>query len=490
MEIMVKKIIYLCVIISCMLSSEAFSSIPNCGPVTVADQFWYECDGIKFTQTASLSNGDTISEFKVKDRGTLGYLVYWKYYDGTTQESAYYKTYDGFSRFRVTQSYGQASNLKLVYIHPVGEERWFWRYKSLESQETAYFATNENSSTANAVTHIAHEESGDSIDEFTLINRGQLGFIAYWRYEDGSNPDSIYYYITLGLDLSETSQRRMITQSDGQASDLKLFYGTTAGGEQWYWKYEHESGNFGYYFKDYFNGTSSQTSLITQFGSGPAGDVIDEFTITAPSGDTPGPFVNNLLSWRYFDAQNDRWGCYSRDTYFNQTITEYTSGCVLPPKAIVSASWNPETVYVGEQQTFTWSSTHTTSCTNAAGTQLAKSGSITLTPSSPLTQTSELTCTGLGGSTTVTATRKALAYPAPTVNASWNPATVHVGEQQTFTWSSTHATSCTNAVGMQLAESGSIITLAPSNPLTQTSVLTCTGPGGTTSDQATRTVLP
>lgn len=161
------------------------------------------------------------------------------------------------------------------------------------------------------------------------------------------------------------------------------------------------------------------------------------------------------------------------------------------PEPTVVARWEPMEVYVGQTHNFIWSSTNATSCVNAQGDQFAPSGSVSSTPTQAHgQQTSQLTCTGPGGSATAYASRTVSAYPAPTVSARWEPQEVRVGQTHSFIWSSTNATSCVNAQGQPFATSGSVTNTPTIAHGQQTSQLTCTGPGGSATAHASRNVLP
>jgi uncharacterized repeat protein (TIGR03803 family) len=75
----------------------------------------------------------------------------------------------------------------------------------------------------------------------------------------------------------------------------------------------------------------------------------------------------------------------------------------------------------------------------------------------------------------------------PTLSLIANPTSITAGQSSTLTWSSTNASSCTASAGWSGSKpvSGST-TVAPTATTTYT--LTCTGPGGTTSANATVTV--
>lgn len=96
----------------------------------------------------------------------------------------------------------------------------------------------------------------------------------------------------------------------------------------------------------------------------------------------------------------------------------------------------------------------------------------------------------LGGRVTLIHPSKCSPTPPakPTVTLTADPTTIDAGESSTLTWSSTNATSCTASGGWSgtKATSGST-SVSPTETVTYT--LTCTGPGGTASDDATVTVI-
>lgn len=163
-----------------------------------------------------------------------------------------------------------------------------------------------------------------------------------------------------------------------------------------------------------------------------------------------------------------------------------TRTVTAPPQVpTVSASWSPSSREQNTgNQTFSWSSTHATSCNVGSG---GASGSFSVSASSVGSFTQSVTCTGAGGSKTTSATRTVTAppVPAPTVSASWSPSSRQINTgSQTFSWSSTHATSCNVGSG---GASGSFSVSASSVGSFNQSV-TCTGAGGSGSASATRTV--
>jgi len=116
-----------------------------------------------------------------------------------------------------------------------------------------------------------------------------------------------------------------------------------------------------------------------------------------------------------------------------------------------SASWSPSTAQTGQTQTFSWSSTgaHAGCVLNSSNTGVAASGSYSVTAGSPGTYSDSVTCLSFVGefgieSDTAAASRTVTApAQAPTVNALWSPSSREQNSgNQTFSWSSTNATSC------------------------------------------------
>jgi hypothetical protein len=171
------------------------------------------------------------------------------------------------------------------------------------------------------------------------------------------------------------------------------------------------------------------------------------------------------------------------------TTSESTAVTVVPPPTVTLTA-NPATIAAGQTSTLAWSSTDATTCTASggwSGTQAA-SGSQSVSPSSTTTYT--LSCTGIGGTASHSATVTVSSTPAPpTVTLTANPTSVASGQPSTLTWSSTNASSCTASGGWSGTQATSG-TQSVSPTSTTTYTLACTGTGGTTSQSATVTVVP
>lgn len=158
-----------------------------------------------------------------------------------------------------------------------------------------------------------------------------------------------------------------------------------------------------------------------------------------------------------------------------------------PPNVVLSAS--PTTIGAGQTVTLTWSSTNATSCSASGGWSGARAISGTEASAAlSATTTFTLTCLGNGGSANASAT--ATVTPPPTVTLTAEPAVVTTGYWTTLTWSSTDATECTASGGW--SGSKPVSGTESSAPLTAatTYTLTCTGVGGSGSQQVTVNATP
>ena len=147
-----------------------------------------------------------------------------------------------------------------------------------------------------------------------------------------------------------------------------------------------------------------------------------------------------------------------------------------PPKPTVTASFNPSVVKTGDQTTLSWSSTNATSCDEVSTTSGSKNYPVLTTSDWTVT----ITCTGPGGTSSATTVLSVTPPPKPTVTASFNPASVKIGEQATLTWSSTDAASCEKVSATSGTKDYSALT---ADDLIVT--ITCSGAGGTSSASAT-----
>jgi hypothetical protein len=146
------------------------------------------------------------------------------------------------------------------------------------------------------------------------------------------------------------------------------------------------------------------------------------------------------------------------------------------------------TIEAGQSVTLNWNASDAQSCLASGGWSGSEPTSGTLS-TTPLTATTSYTlkCTGTGGSASQSAEVQ-VTHAAPTITLSASPTTIGAGEGSTLTWATKHAQSCTagGAWNGPVATSGTW----PTGALTNTSDfgLTCTGPGGSSTQSVIVTV--
>jgi hypothetical protein len=160
-----------------------------------------------------------------------------------------------------------------------------------------------------------------------------------------------------------------------------------------------------------------------------------------------------------------------------------------PPAPTVSLTANPTSITAGQTVTLTWSSTNATSCTAAGGWSGAKAISGTeVTAALSGATTFTLSCTGTGGSTSASASVALVSPPTLTLTAAQTALTTNY--PTTLTWSSTDATACTASGGWTGTRPTSGTDSTGLVATASTYTLTCTGPGGSASQQVNITVTP
>jgi trimeric autotransporter adhesin len=174
-----------------------------------------------------------------------------------------------------------------------------------------------------------------------------------------------------------------------------------------------------------------------------------------------------------------------------QTAVQVTPSGSVPPAAPVTAlTANPASITSGSSSTLSWSATNSDSCVASGAWSGTKSVSGTQSIG-PLTAnaTYSLVCTGVGGSSSATATVLVQApEAAPTLTLAASPLSVASGGSSTLSWSAANATSCTASgswTGTK-ATSGTQTTGALTANASYT--LTCTGAGGSVSRTAAITI--
>jgi hypothetical protein len=183
------------------------------------------------------------------------------------------------------------------------------------------------------------------------------------------------------------------------------------------------------------------------------------------------------------------------------------------PASITMFQVTPSALTAGQSASLSWTTSAATSCTGSGGTGSdgwagAKGTSSTGTSTGPLstagTVTYTLTCTGSGGtsapsSSSVTVNPVVPVQPTVTLLADGaGSATVLTGSMVTFSWSSSHATSCTASGGSNsdwsgtrsTSNSGVLVGPVSSVPGIYAYTLTCAGPGGSGSSTVQLTIMP
>ena len=250
--------------------------------------------------------------------------------------------------------------------------------------------------------------------------------------------------------------------------------------------------------------TASTSYTLTCIGSGGSAAQSQQVVVTHPapiiklaaSPTTIGNLESSTLTWLASNADecsaSGGWhgplatsGTWSTGKLSN--TTEYELTCkgqwgsatqsvtvtVTAQSPAVTLQASPSSLRSGDSSTLTWSSQNATSCT-ASG---AWSGSKGVSGSQSTGAVKEnsiytLTCTGLGGSATQSAT-VSVTSSSPTVSLSAAPSTVASGASSILTWASTNATACTASGGWSgsKATSGTQSTGALTNSATYT--VTC-----------------
>ena len=166
-----------------------------------------------------------------------------------------------------------------------------------------------------------------------------------------------------------------------------------------------------------------------------------------------------------------------------------TSAGTTDVKPSVSLQPSATSIKSGQAITLTWNASDAQTCTASggwSGTQ-PTSGSLS-TPQLSSTTSYTLTCTGSGGSTTQSRQVTVTPYAAPSITLSASPTTVSSSGTSTLQWSALNATQCVATGGWHgdIAVSGTWATGQLSND-TEFEI-TCTGPGGSSSQSTTVTV--
>ena len=159
-------------------------------------------------------------------------------------------------------------------------------------------------------------------------------------------------------------------------------------------------------------------------------------------------------------------------------------GVTVTPPPTISIAALPASILQYQLSTINWSTTNASMCSKSGAWSgsAPTSGSLTLGPN-PGSYTYTLTCTGPDGTAIASATLTVI--PLPQITLTFSPAGIPVGTTGTITWTSLNTTSCvaSNSWSGTVPTSGSqTIGPYPDAGLYEFE-LTCSGPGGTTSDE-------
>jgi len=148
-----------------------------------------------------------------------------------------------------------------------------------------------------------------------------------------------------------------------------------------------------------------------------------------------------------------------------------------------SCTASPANISAGQSSTLSWTSTNADSVSISSGVgSVAKSGSVTVSPSQTTTYT--VTAVGGGASTTCAITVTVGALPV-IVNFTANPASISAGQSSTLQWSVQNSTSVSISPIGTVTASG---TRSVSPTVTTVYTLTATNAAGSTTSTATVTV--
>lgn len=154
-----------------------------------------------------------------------------------------------------------------------------------------------------------------------------------------------------------------------------------------------------------------------------------------------------------------------------------------PPTVSINA--NPEILVPGQPSTLSWSSTNADTVVIDQGIgSVPVNGTMSVSPGETTTYT--INATGPGGTATASVT-VTVTYPPPTATMSADPGTILMGESSMLTWSTTLADSTSIDQGIGHVDLSGSIYVSPIETTTYT--ITAIGPGGSTTDSVTVTVL-
>jgi hypothetical protein len=165
---------------------------------------------------------------------------------------------------------------------------------------------------------------------------------------------------------------------------------------------------------------------------------------------------------------------------------------------LISFAANSTTIVSGQSARLSWATLNAKSCT-ASGDWKGKQNLTGYYDTGALTAstTYSLTCSNKSYSTTTSVTvtvsggtSTTVAQPAPTVSLGASPTSLTAGQTTTLTWSSANATGCTASGAWSGVKSVSGSEVSAALNANATFSLTCSGTGGSASQQVAVTVTP
>lgn len=173
-------------------------------------------------------------------------------------------------------------------------------------------------------------------------------------------------------------------------------------------------------------------------------------------------------------------------SHYSSNLQVQGNGTHFDPPAI-SIFVQPSTVVAGNIATVTWTSSEAAACTAGGASSGSWSGSVgvdgsrTITPMVAGNFSYSLTCSNIGGSTTVSAPLTVVPAP-PTVKLNASAATAYVGQAITLSWSTLSVSSCTASGSWSGSQpTTGTITVTPTAAGALIYTLACTGHNGNAS---------
>jgi hypothetical protein len=159
-------------------------------------------------------------------------------------------------------------------------------------------------------------------------------------------------------------------------------------------------------------------------------------------------------------------------------------GVTITPPPTISIAASPASILQYQLSSIVWSTTNASVCSKSGAWSgsAPTSGNLTVGPN-PGTYTYTLTCTGPDGTATASATLTVI--PLPQITLTFSPSSIPIGTTGKIVWTSLNTTSCVASSSWSGTEptSGSQ-TIGPfADAGLYEFQLTCTGPGGTTSNE-------